>query len=369
MPRPGVDIVIVDGAPAGGLPLDTGQAFMVGATSKSTTDVAKVRSLREYEDLFGARSGAALMYDSVSAFFTERGSVAYISRLDTDVAAALDRFEYGFGPGQVLVPGDTNPATHEAVLAHCDKTRRCALLDAPDDDDPVVLTAAVEGLYAKTGCRFGSLWAPSATYRGASNSVVTVPWSPVQAALIALSDARTGNPNLAAAGTNGLARQALSLTQAFTDTDRETLNEAGVSLAKPLYGDIRAYGARTTAGPDDTNWLWFPNSRVVMAIAFECDAATENYVFKQIDGKGHLFAALEADLAGVCLNYYNLGALYGETAEDAFQVDTGSAVNTIDTIRNGEIHAVVRLKTSPTAEWVQIEIVKVPVDVTLAAAA
>ena len=370
MPRPGVDIVIVDGAPAGGLPLDTGQAFIVGATSKSTTDVAMVRSLREYENVFGARSGAALMYDSVAAFFSERGSVAYISRLDSttpDVAASLDRFEYGFGPGQVLVPGDTAPATHEAVLEHCDKTRRVALLDAEDTDDPAALTTAVTGLYGKTGCRFGSLWAPWVTYPGPSNTQVTIPWSPVQAALIARSDAVTQNPNIAAAGTNGLARQALALTQQFTDDDRETLNEAGLSLAKPLYGDIRAYGARTVAGPDETNWLWFPNSRVIMAIAFESDAAAENYVFKQIDGKGHLFAALEADLAGICLRYYNLGALYGATAEDAYQVDTGSAVNTIDTIRNGEIHAVVRVKTSPTAEWVQIEIVKVPVEVALAA--
>jgi phage tail sheath protein FI len=106
-----------------------------------------------------------------------------------------------------------------------------------------------------------------------------------------------------------------------------------------------------------------------MAIAFDGDAAMENYVFQQIDGKGHLFAAVEADLAGICLRYYNLGALYGENPEDAFQIDTGAAVNTIDTIRNGEIHAVVRLKTSPPAEWVQIEIVKVPVEVQLAAAA
>lgn len=373
MPRPGVDIIISDGAPAGGLPLDTGQAFMVGTTGTGPTDAAqRVRSLREYETVFGPRSGGALMYDSVNAFFTERGSVAYISRLDSttpDVPASLDRFDYGLGPGQVLVPGDTDPTTHEAVLAHCDTTRRCALLDAPDDPDPQVLTAAVTGLYTKTGCRFGSLWAPWVTYNGPSNAVVTIPWSPVQAALIARSDAATGNPNLAAAGVNGLARQALGLTQAYTDDDRQDLNEAGVSLAKPLYGDVRAYGARTVAGPDDDNWLWFPNSRVLMAIAFECDAAMENYVFKQIDGKGHLFAAVESDLAGVCLRYYNLGALYGETADDAFDVDTGSAVNTIETIGNGEIHAVVRVKTSPTAEWVSIEIVKTRLDTVLAAAA
>jgi hypothetical protein len=331
-----------------------------------------VRSLREYEDVFGARTGGAVMYDSVSAFFAERGSVAYISRMASDasdLADALARFEYGLGPGQVLVPGNTTPATHEAVLEHCDTTRRVALLDAPDDADPETLTTAVEGLYGKTGCRLGSLWAPWAVYPGPSNTQVTIPWSPVQAALIALSDARTANPNRAAAGVNGLARQALGLTQVYADDDRETMNEAGVSLAKPLYGDIRAYGARTTAGPDDAIWRWFPGSRTVMAIAYESDAAMENYVFGQIDGKGHLFAAIEADLAGICLRYYKLGALYGATAEDAYQVDTGSAVNTIDTIRNGEAHAVIRLKTSNTVEWVPIELVKHDVGAVFAVAA
>src|SRR5215467_8852073 len=99
MPRPGVDIVIVDGAPAGGLPLDTGQAFMAGATGTAPTEgIARVRSLREYENLFGARSGGQLMYDSVNAFFSERGSIAYISRMASDASdldTALGRFEYG----------------------------------------------------------------------------------------------------------------------------------------------------------------------------------------------------------------------------------------------------------------------------------
>ena len=104
-----------------------------------------------------------------------------------------------------------------------------------------------------------------------------------------------------------------------------------------------------------------------MAIAHEADAAAENYVFQQIDGGRRLFAALETDLAGVCLRYFNLGALFGATAEEAFYVDTGEQVNTLATIAAQEIHAVIRLKVSQFGEWVAIDVVKVPIQTALAA--
>ena len=94
----------------------------------------------------------------------------------------------------------------------------------------------------------------------------------------------------------------------------------------------------------------------------------ETYVLRQIDGRRQIFAALEAELRGICLDYFNAGALFGESPPEAFSVDTGPGVNTIDTIKAGEVHAVIRLKCSPAAEWVVIEIVKVPVERSLAVA-
>jgi hypothetical protein len=196
---------------------------------------------------------------------------------------------------------------------------------------------------------------------------VTVPYSGVQAALIARSDAAGGNPNQAAAGANGVHRSTLGLSQTYDDTTRQSLNAQGVTLARPKYGSIRTYGGRTAAGPADTNWLAFGNARVLMAIAHEADAVAEGYVFQQIDGGRRLFAALEADLNGVCLRYFNLGALYGASAEEAFAVDTGEQVNTLATIAALEVHAVIRLRVSPFGEWVAIDVVKVPIQQALAA--
>jgi hypothetical protein len=271
------------------------------------------------------------------------------------VAAALDLFSTNYGPGQVSVPGATDPTIHDAVLAHCAKTKRCALIDLVDGD-ATTLETDVQGLYGVDGSRFAQAYAPRLLYPGPDGiSTIPVPYSAIQAGIIARADRTTGNPNEAAAGTNGMSQAARGLSREYTDDEREMLNDAGVTLAKVIYTSIRTYGARTCAGPDDPNWKWFANSRVIMAISYEGDAIAENYVHKQIDAKLKIFDTLNQDLGGMCLKYMTLNALWD------FSVDTGPAVNTPDTIAAGEIHALIAVKTAPTAEWVVLEISKNPI--------
>jgi hypothetical protein len=487
VPRPGTDIIIMDGAAPGGPILDTGQAFMVGQTGRGPTDRAeRIVSQARYELVYGDRSGGDLLADAVSAYFNEGGGVAYISRAigagagaasaafgsmtadaispgtwgdDLTVAAeapstlaerlragaprlagdpivitvawqgtvverstvvasadeavawsqgsdlvrlvkgadnivpvagttvdlaggsnggavgaaagaaALARSGSGLGPGQVLAPGLTDDAAHQALLAHAGQFKRCALLDLPASADPLDLAGSVQALADTDGVRFSSAWAPRLSYPGPAGAPILVAYSAVEAALIAVADRVTGNPNQPAAGANGLARYATGLEFDYTDDQRQALNGEGVNLAKVVYGDVRTYGYRTAAGPQDPNWRWFGNSRVIMAVAHEANATAENYLLRQIDGRRQLFAALEADLRGICLRHFNAGALYGETPEEAFQVDTGSSVNTDESIARGEVHAVIKLRCSAAAEWVVIAIVKVPVDQPLATAA
>lgn len=324
---------------------------------------------QEYSALISLAQGADNVVPVAGTTVDLNGGADGAAVDQTALQAALDRLDFALGPGQVCAPGLTTSAVHEALLGHADSRKRCALLDLPDDADPLALGAAVQALYGTQGVRFASAWAPWAQCPGPAGSVITVPYSALEAALIAVADKATGNPNEPAAGANGVSRYATGLSQTFSDEEREALNEAGVCMAKVVYGDVRSYGYRTAAGPDDTNWLWFGNSRVIMAVAHEADAAAENYVLRQIDGRRQLFAALETDLRGICLRYFTAGALYGETPEEAFSVDTGDQVNTTDTIKRGEVHAVIRLRVSPAAEWVVIAVVKVPVERQLAAAA
>ena len=284
---------------------------------------------------------------------------------DPELATALGRFVDGLGPGQVAMPGMTTLAAHTALLAHAESFFRVALLDLPDTDNAVTLESAVEALYELPGARFGAAFAPWALVPAEVGPLIrTVPYSALQAAMIARSD-MTRSPNEPAAGSSGLSRFAVGLSQDFTDDEHTDLNEAGVTLAKMIYGDVRTYGGRTVMGPDEPNWMWFGNSRVVMAIGHEADAIAEEYVLKQIDGRGHIFTKLEGALKAMLLRFYQTDALYGPEPSEAFSVNTGPTVNTPLTIAAGEVRAVIRIKTSPTAEWVQLTVVKVPVEATL----
>ena len=252
MPRPGVTVELVPDAPSGAAVLDSGQAFFTGVAATIPAEAVKVRSVSQYEDEFGARTGGPTLYDSVKTYFAEGGAVLHVAAAadEAGVEAALALFTYDLGPGQVAAPGLTSTATQDALLEHAELTKRVALLDAPDDDDPATITAAATRLHGSPQARYAALFAPWALYPGeAIGTTVNVPYSAVQAGLIARSDAATGNPNLAAAGVNGISRAALGLTQTYVDADRESLNEAGVTVAIQKYGTIRTYGARSRGGP------------------------------------------------------------------------------------------------------------------------
>jgi len=96
-----------------------------------------------------------------------------------------------------------------------------------------------------------------------------------------------------------------------------------------------------------------------MAIQSDLEAVALTHLFRVIDGRGHEITDFALDIQSVLLDYWNDDVLFGDTAADAFSVSAGPTINTPTTIANGELHAIVMLHTSPFAEWVQLNIVKV----------
>jgi hypothetical protein len=291
---------------------------------------------------------------------------------DAGIGSALTAMSKDYGPGQVFLADPTLAAVvdnQSAVLAHCSVTNRVGLLSCADGDASV-LGAAGLALQLDANGRYGALFAPSAVVPGmVAGTTRTVPYSAVVAGIIARNDPVYG-PNEPAAGVNGQAVYAIDLNGRYSDADYATLNTSGVNMARLIYGGVRTYGFRSCVDPIATPaWLDFGNARLNMGIVADAEAIGENYVFAQLDGRGRTLASFNGELAGMLLDFYNEDALYGDTPEDAFYVDTGSSVNTPDTIANGELHAVIGVRMSPFAEWVVIEIVKVAVNEALPAVA
>lgn len=286
-----------------------------------------------------------------------------------DIAVGLDTLHYALGPAQVGVPGQTDPEIHALLDAHCAKYHRVACVDLPDTNDPAVLYSAVQAISEcpGKGKQILSLGQVMQYPGEVAPAVWEVPYSGIQMGIIARVDG-LNDPSQVAAGSLGYSRLAIGPKRDFTDDEREDLNYAGVTLAKMINGQVRTYGYRTSAGQSETNWVFFQESRVIMAITHECDSVLEEFVFKTIDGRGRIFGRVNVALTGVCQRFWSADALFGETPAEGFVVDTSyPGINTIETVAAGEIHAQLRLRTSRVAEWVVLDIVKYPLERSIAA--
>lgn len=281
---------------------------------------------------------------------------------DASWEGALDAFAADLGPGQVSQPGRTGAQAATDTLEHAAAKRRFALLDLVDSADDATLVAAAATLRALSNARYGAAFAPWATIPGLSiGTTRTVPYSAIEAGMIARNEATGKGPNEPTAGVNGIAQYATGLSQsAWDDTEREALNDGGVNVARVMSGAVRTYGYRTLVDPTTAPaWLQASNARLDMAIKAKAAQIAERFNFAQIDGRKRKIGEFGGELAAMLLPFWTSGQLYGETFQEAATVDVGSQVNTPETIAAQELHAILAVRMSPFAERVIIEIVKV----------
>lgn len=284
--------------------------------------------------------------------------------------AALALFTADLGPGQVLYPGATTTAMYTALLEHAKSHNRIAILDGADTATVGTLTGAAATLRALGGGlpRFGGLFAPWAVVPGtAAGTTKTIPYSIIQAALIARRDLATvkaelgiGNPNSPAAGTHegaGVSRVATALSQEpWSDANRETLNTAGVNVARVLYEQVVTYGYRTLTSPttDDLN-VRLSNRRIDMAILAATQVIGEEFEFRDVDGRGRALSEFASALSSRVLKpYTEIGALFDKPEGTAYSVDVGDQVNPVKQLAEGKVVAQIGAKRSPFAEQTKI---------------
>lgn len=288
--------------------------------------------------------------------------------VDASWATALDVFPPDLGPGQVSAPGRTTDTAHQQLVTHAAGHNRIAILDAADVGDSAALVTAAGA--ALTGGLDGSratLAAPWVkipgvpTANGLPAAPRLAPPSALVAARIAATDVSTSNPNTAAAGVvNGASSYAIGVSQTFTDAQRGDLNQAGVIVIRNIASVVQVYGFRSLSplSPDYKQLNW---CRLRMAIQDEGQKIADNIAqFADIDAKGQLLGRLNGHLAGMLQRYWQIGALYGDSASESFQVDTSAAVNTVSTAAQGLVLAVLRIKRSAVSEFTEISIINVP---------
>lgn len=301
------------------------------------------------------------------------GTDDHANATDTQWAAAVNRFDRALGPGQVAMLGRTTAQAATDLLAHAQANNRVALLDGPNSMSKSTLTSAVTAIRSLANARYGGFFAPWVSFPGTAPGLTrTLPPSIFAAAKIAEVDPVQG-PNQPAAGALGRLDGALGLatTGALTDLDYQDLNELGVNMIRMRLGVPTIFGWRTVADKDDFPLRWkLSNQRLEMAIIAESQDAGEPFIFRMIDGQGITQAGFGAAIGDRLMRMYVRGDLFADPAdprpETAFYVDTSAAVNTAQTIADGQLIADVAYRPSSFAELVKIRIVVVPIGTPIA---
>lgn len=292
---------------------------------------------------------------------TGAGTGNEASAVDAQWLAAISAIPASVGPGQVAMPGRTTDVAHGQILAHCAVNNRFGLLDVADSATTAALITSAATARTTTQGQYGMMLAPFLTVPGlVANTVRTIPPSPVAAALMAASDA-IQSPAVPAAGNNGQTSFVIGTDFEYTDTQRDALNTAGLMLFHQMLGGFRLYGYRTLADPiSQAYWTQANWSRLAMAIVAQAGVILQNNLFLLMDGQGSEFARLAGQLIGMLQPYFVDGSLYGTTPDNAFAVDTSTAVNTPTEVAAGNLHAQIALRMTPFAELVVLDIIKTP---------
>lgn len=271
--------------------------------------------------------------------------------------AALEQMEDTYGMGQVMIPGVATTAAHDALLAHANTTGRTVLLDGETDATATELAAAAAALASDPGAERVGLIAPWMVMPATGGGTRTLPGSVAAAGLAAREDAIVGHANHAPAGDKGhqagLVNGATAVTARFTNAELDTLADAGVSVIRPIGGKPTLYGWVSVS--DDPVFRQLNAGRVTMALKAEIHETAALFLFRQIDGRGQLYAELEGAIRGLLMGWWERGALYGQNADDAFEVVV-AAVNSAETAGRGELHAQVAVTLSQHTERVVYDV-------------
>lgn len=289
---------------------------------------------------------------------------------DTTWAAAAGAFPRELGGGVLLAPGRYTSSFHLLLMAAALAQGRVALLDGPPTPAAADLTSLA--LSDSSGPGYidpgdvGLGFSPWLTMPPAPGGSVprTVPMSAGVAGLIARGDIEAGHSNQAPIGVFGNFEYAtgLSIPQ-FNQSDRTTINgrqgTTGWNVARMTPDGPQLYGFRTVSAV--VRSYMAANVRETLTLDRDINLIGDSFVGRTIDGQGLVFQDLYNELATRLRRDYDLGALFGATSSDAYNVDVGSTVNTRDSIRAGVIAARVWYIPSPTAEKVVINLIRNPV--------
>jgi phage tail sheath protein FI len=378
--HPGMFVQEIPSRPNPIIAADHSAAAFIGPTLKGPADgtPVPVTSLAEFVTTYGdlsdlaaggrpARNYVAL---AAKAFFENGGRKLYVTRPQNpgsndpaaltaeDYIQALARLDNVEDISVVAAPGaflwnrqgnDSVLPIYDALIAHASRPQayRFALLDPP----PASSTTTLQALRGQIDSSYAALYCPWLVISNPLPDAITrpelaVPPSGFLAGIYMRSDLNQG-PFKAPA--NEPVTGVLGLEQAFTNTDAETLNQAGINTIRSFPGrGILVWGARTASS--DPEWKYIHIRRYILFLERSIDTGTQWAVFEPNDE--NLWRAVQLAISNFLMNEWRKGALSGSKPEQAFFVKCDRTTMTQDDLDNGRLVCLIGVALLRPAEFV-----------------
>jgi phage tail sheath protein FI len=331
-------------------------AYMVGA-SFAPIGAGQVKLCTNFTDFtksfggFSTDQGQSYLAHAVYGFFSNGGTLCYVVRqptialLQSSLDALLSKLEAIDGISIVAAPGITDKQVCGAIVALCENTGdRFAILDSPedigsgDDFDPNQLNPSNTSLwpgnssYAAFYMPWLKVYDPAKQIQTQGVGHTFVPPSGHIAGIYARVDAQRG---VYKAPANEVVADALGLRYSISKSQQDLLNPQGVNCIRYLNGDIRVWGARTIGGDANEEWKYINVRRVFLFLRDSIDQGTQWVVFEPNDTS--LWAKIRRNVTAFLTNVWRSGALFGDTAQEAFFVKCDAENNPPEVCDLGQV--------------------------------
>jgi phage tail sheath protein FI len=245
-------------------------------------------------------------------------------------------------------------AVQTSLIAHCEQHgNRMAVLDAPPGMNPQQIMEWRSGV-AMYDSAFAALYYPWIKVENPigvnGDREVFIPPSGHIAGLWARTDESRG---VWKAPANDTIRGCLDIERSITQNEQSLLNPIGINCIRPFgTRGIRVWGARTLAS--DTDWRYINVRRLFNMIETTIMEGTQFAVFEPNDVT--LWEGVSRTLTGFLRGLWTAGALFGDSAEQAFYVKCDSETNPPESIDMGKLVVEVGIAPVKPAEFVVFRI-------------
>lgn len=279
------------------------------------------------------------------------------------VVAALDAAADAAPGCAVAAPGYGAATIGSLLLDHAHTYRKVALLAGDFDDTSAEIQATAATLSAHQWAAYGGLFYPHLTVRDGTGTRTVSPEGYV-AAVRARAAQEVGYWQVPA-GDRARTRWVLSTNLPVSEDLNETLADGLVNGIATTGSRVRLYNwSSLSTDRDNQGLLSVRDTLNNLSVAVK--DALEPYVFATMDGKGFLFSQAESAAVGVLEPVARRGGFYASIDEDGQQIDPGYRVlvdasnNPSSSVAQNQLNVSASVRLSPTAAYIAVEIVKVP---------